>query len=499
MRRRTLRDWRDASGVAMVTVLLVGAGLTVLGSAAAFTTIQEFRSGTDDRRALAALSYAEAGVDRMVTHLKSGLVTYNDMNRAGCADPPLALPDGVVGQGEYSVELTVYDPEAVDPADRFPIAPTDGACASRPINPHVGQGNNPEQSFFVITAEGRHPAATRTVRQVIAVEPVGLPIGIYATNIDINSANHPFQTVSMVSRTNITHRGSIAFLGEDPYYLIEDFFPSVSVLNLDDPVPAAAHAAGTIYLKHARDPEFEADTKNCDANNDSGGTGGVRSQSLWDSDGSSGSGAIASGCTGQTGWPSTSKFEQEQLENFATPELSAQDHQLLKEAAQRFGVYCSFQGAGGSGGTSCTKQGTPLAAGLDDYDTYIEEVTATTNSFVAYFEYRAGAATSNNLSEIFTVWGCDPDPDINRSVLVIVRNGGINWTGAGGEDINGAIIIDGDFNATGNFTFNGTIIVKGQLNINSSAQEFGLDECWVRNMPGPFLRAVPTQWSEIDR
>jgi len=494
--RRLRSRWDSQHGVAMVTVLLIGSALTVVTTAAAFVTIGEFRSGSDDRKALAALSYAEAGIDRMVNHLRTGLVTFNDMNSAGCSDPPLSLPDGNVGVGSYSVSLTVYDPVPSDQTQRFPIPPTGGACANRPESPHPGQDND-DRTFFVITSEGRHPAATRTIRQVIAMEPINLPVGIYANSIDISSAIHEFQTVSMVSETIITNRGTLGFVDNDPYYLISDFFPGVTGRALTDPVPAAAHAAGTIYLKQSRDAEFEDDTKNCAANNEHPGIpDAVASQSLWDSDSSGGS--ITDGCAGQVGWPSSSFFDQAQLADFATPNLSAQDHQVLKDAAKRYGVYCSFPGFGGTGTTGCVQQGIVKAAA---YPAYIEDVAAGTPSFVVYLEFLAGSPdkTENDVREIFEVWGCNDDPDLNRSVVVIIRNGGINWTGAGGQKINGALIMDGNFRATGGFEFNGSLIVKGSLSINSSSQHFSVDDCWVKNFPGPFMRALPTQWSEIDR
>lgn len=496
MRARMVRVLRDRAGVAMITVLLIGAGLTVVTSTAAFVTIEEFRAGNDDRRALAALAYAEAGIDRMLSHIKSGLVTYDDLNSAGCSEAALELPIGNVGVGTYRVSLTVWDPGATDPANRFPIPPSSGACANRPTSPHPGQGG--DQTFFAITSVGRHPQATRNIRQIIALEPVGLPIGIYASAVDINSAKHEFQTVSMVSETTITNRKSISFIGDDPYYFIGDFFPGATGRDITEHVPAAAHAAGAgLFLKQGRDAEFETATKNCSANGTDGGA--VAHQSLWDSDGSTGSGPITSGCTGQVGYPSTSKFTTEQLASFATPELSEQDHQTLKEAAQRFGVYCTFQGASGTGGTSCIQQGTDKGT-AGTYDTYIADTLASgTNNFVAYFEFRSGGATQNAIDKIFSVWACNPDPDLSKSIVVIVRNGGVNWTGGGGNQINGAVIVDGDFSATGGFTFNGTLIVGGVLRITSSSQHFGLDDCWVSNMPGPFFRAVPTAWSEIDR
>lgn len=489
---------KDQTGVAMVTVLLIGAVLTVLSSTAAFVTIEEFRAGGNDRRALAALSYAEAGVDRFISHIKSGLVTYKDLNVAGCSKPAITLATGTVGAGEYRASLTVYDPHAAAPADRFPIPPSGGACATRPDSPN--QAGTNDQTFFVITSIGRHPAATRTVRQVIALELINLPVGIYAHSINMQSAKHPFYSVSMVSETEITHRGSISFIGDDPFYRVEDFFSNATGRALTAPVPAAAHAAVQNFLFQSRRPEFADDTKQCNGNGSEGTSNPA--QSLWDSDGSAGSGTITSGCTGWASgneWPHSSKFTEENLKQLAQPTISEQDHQTLAQAARRYGVYCTFPGSGGSGGSKCYQQDVDQGTGTA-FGTYIENVVASgRRNFIAYLDYRSGAPSNNNMSDRFTVWGCNDNPDLSKSVVVIIRNGGINWTGAGGNKINGALIMDGDFTAVGGSTINGTVIVRGRLNINSSAQHFTLDECWVDNMPGPFFRTVPVQWAEVDR
>ena len=45
-----MRGMRNQSGVAMVTVLLVAMVMTVVASAAAFSTINELKAGQDDRQ-----------------------------------------------------------------------------------------------------------------------------------------------------------------------------------------------------------------------------------------------------------------------------------------------------------------------------------------------------------------------------------------------------------------------------------------------------------------
>ncbi|MEA2453582.1 MAG: hypothetical protein QOG04_2292 [Actinomycetota bacterium] len=493
----------------MVTVLLVGASLTAVAAVASFATIREFKAGKDDRNAALALSYAEAGVDRFINYMKSGRLTYAKMNTAGCnGKPAIALPPGQIASGSYTASLTVYDPNAATPADRFPIPPSSGACASRPDSPHPGQGN--DLTYFLITSTGTNPAASRTVQQVVALTPVGLPIGMYARQFDPKA--HPaFTNISSVSETTHNDRQKNQFSGIDSYYLIRDFFSSVTGRSLDEHIPAAAHAVGGIFLKNSGTPEFTGPTsgyKNCSGNT------GVASQSLWDSDGSAGSGGpITSGCAGQVGYPSNSSFSSTQLSNFAKPRLTEQDHQALKEAAKAYGVYCALPAAGIAGTATCTVKGvsnTYTPAALADYKGMVQSVlngslipsVPGTNTFVVYIEFTGGIPSLNNIGLLGDVWGCTDlsNPDNNKSVVVVVRNGGADWGGAGGTKFTGALLLDGNFTTTGSLTIDGSIIApNGTISFGSSSQLMTLSDCWVENMPGPFLKSVPGRWSEVDR
>lgn len=506
---RASSTFRSESGVAMVTVLFVAAALTAVTSVAAFATIREFQAGSDDRKAVEAIALAEAGIDRYLTYIKSGLLTFRDMNKAGCgSSPPLELPVGSVGNGTYTASLTVYDPTASG-TSRFPP----DACANRPLKPHNADG---DLTYFVIRSVGQHPAARREIQQVIALKPVGLPIGLYANRIDIQSARHPFENISMISETTISNRGQAAFIGEDSYYLVKDFYSGVTgSISLDSPIPAAAHAATQILLGKSSDPEFTADaggTHNCEANNTLV-AGSVAFQALWDGDGSSNSGTIAAAditadpsCTGQSGYPNSSKFLPDQLAAFSKPRLSLEDHQALREAAKIYGVYCSFPGTppavGDSAGQICYKQNV-LQPATATYDGLIEAVSSVRNSFVAYMEFRSGTAANNNLLSPFSVWGCtdtDPNPpDTNKSVVLVARNGGVKWLGGAGQMISGAFLIDGNFEVRGGLEFDGTIVAGGTIAITSASQHFRLSDCAIENLPGPFFQTIPGHWSEIDR
>ena len=464
-------------GVAMMTVLFVGAAMTALTSVAALATIRDFRAGTDDRKATEALAYAEAGVDRLMHHIRGGSVSWGQLKNAGCPTP-LVVPDGSVGRGSFGTYLTVVDPFAATADGRFPPQ----ACATVPSSPR-------DPLYLAVVSTGTHPKAVRVVQQVLKVEDIDLPIGLSAENVDANGTPN-LGNISMITDGQIMGRKQLNFAGLDPYYRLGDFWPGhtwTNGLSANSPAPAGAHAVGGIYLNNnGKDPEFTgAATKNCSANKDAGNT-----QSLWDSDGRGGD--HSGGCPGQTGWPPSSLFTAAQYDAIAPGTLGLEDHEILKDAAKEAGLYCYVPASG----AWCIRQGSsPIG-----YTADVAPIVASgTKSFVAYFEFPTGDPLSNNVNWASDVWntptGCNADPELNKSVVVVVKNGGVNFSG--NNKINGAFILDGNFDYTGTPQINGTVIAEN-IRVRGNAT-FSMDTCWVQNMPGPFLGATPVQWSEIDR
>lgn len=468
--------FNSEKGVAMMTVLFVGAAMTAVTSVAALATIRDFRAGTDDRKATEALAYAEAGIDRLIHHIRGGTVGWGQLAKAGCPNV-LEVPDGRVGNGSFETYLTVVDPFAANAQDRFPPA----ACSTVPPTPK-------SPLYVAVVSTGTHPKAIRVVQQVLKIEDIDLPVGLSAENIDANGTPN-LSNISMVSDGVIMGRKQLNFAGLDPYYTLGDFWPNQTWSNgltADSPAPAGAHSVAGIYLNNnGKDPEFTgAAPKNCFANKDLTNT-----QSLWDSDGR-GSGH-SGGCPGQTGWPTTSLFTQERFNAIAPGTLEGEDHEILKDAAKAYGLYCYIP----TSGAYCIRLGTQIG-----YTTDVAPiVSAGVKNFVAYFEFPTGDRLSNNISWASSVWnpptGCNPDPDLNKSVVVIVKNGGMDFSGT--NQVNGAFILDGNFDYTGRPHINGTVIAEN-IRVRGDAT-FSMDTCWVQNMPGPFLGATPVQWSEIDR
>jgi hypothetical protein len=525
---------RSQTGVAMVTVLFIGAALTAVVSVAAFATVKELRASTDDRRSAQALSFAEAGVDRMLNYVRSGRVNWNMISLAGCTaatspdgvnHPALGLPGGAsgsVGTGSYSVRLEVFNPFASTPATRF--AP--GACqpASVPpgyqryyLSPKTPSG---APQYFAITSTGASatnptpcPASVgggcRVVRQVLQVKGLGLPVGIYAKESIDSNGNPTMNDISMITPGSITGREKLTFNGYDRYYSLADFGWTTMTNATTTPVPAAVHALGTISLKNVIQQQgFEhPPNPNCSANLRAGTRPG---QSAWDQSGGGGqtpantppcAGWVAAGGT-PAGPPPTSKISD--LSAVAPkPDLSPEDFLVLKDSAQTDGVYCGMTGPTFVGAT-CTRRGAPWTTNNPIPSGLITDLgISSTNPalpgvFIAYFEFPNPPLTSSsNLVTWKAGWGpCNTDPNLNKQVILIIRNGNLKISA--GTQIHGALIVpDGDVDDSGGSDIDGTVIAKTFTQRGN--QTFSMSSCALRSLPGPYLDFTPFAWTEVDR
>jgi hypothetical protein len=502
--RKVLSPVRNQRGVALMTVIFVAAALLVVSSTAAFVTVREFQAGTDDRKATEALAYAEAGVDRMIQYLRdSGTVTNNEISKAGCdaQHPAIAIPPTNIGRGKFTVSAYLYEPTGATPEAK--LATLHPRNTTPPDTFACGLATGLKRtSYLAIESIGEHPAAKRVVQQVVKVTPRGLPVGIAADEISVTGTAQTIG-ISMISPNKIVGRDKIVFTGNDPYYKVGDFWPNGPFppgVTASSPIPSAAHAVGGIYLKaNGSEWEFAGGPKNCTANKATGTLppGYRDGQSLWDSDGvlnlSPQHSPITSGCTGQTGYPPSSYFTAEDHERVVPHKLDETDHRALKQAAKSYGIYCSISGSS----ETCIKQGAPFAHSGNWQDGDVASVFGSgTRNFIVYIDFTGGSSPfANSVSWKASAWGCNDDPAVSKSIVVVVKNGGLSLES--GAMVNGALLLDGEFKYSGGPIFNGTI-VAGKFTVSGNAT-FSLDECWVRNMPGPFSSVTPVHWSELDR
>lgn len=487
-------------GVAMITVILVGAALTVVTSTAAVISIQDFRSGADDRRATEALAFAEAGVDRMLTELRRTDYGWERLNEAGCRLAPIAVPQGDLGSNRYyNAYLTVYTLNpTVAPADRLPVVgswrpgdPWSTANDSRTVCTDHENVPPTRALLFAITSTGEHPTATRVVRQVVRISTRGLPIGMYADSVNVQGGTPRALSISLVTPGSISDRDNLAFSGLDPYYKMGHFWEGAS---MDEPAPASVHARGTINCNNsscrARGNREHPGPLNCDAN------GTANGQSRWDQSGLGGSLSGVASCPGYAGLPPYSNFTEADLERSRpTPQLTPEDYALLKQAAQDRGLYCR---QGTSGPASCT---TPTSS-FTSSSLNIQSVAGVGNRYVAYFDFPSTGDPFANSREV--VWSaavspCSDDPAVNKSVIIIVRYGSVQLSGQ--DEINGAFFVpEGRIwlrGQGGTFKVHGTMVAK-QIDIGGNAEVL-LSSCWVNNMSTLFLNVRALSWSEVDR
>lgn len=510
--KNIMRVKSSETGIAMVTVLFVGAALTAVASVAAFTTVRELQAGGDDRRASEAVAVAEAGIDRFVEYVKSGDVHWGRLRLAGCdaAHPEVVVKGRLGPQREFESVFEVYNPHAANAAER--VAPA--ACVGTEANPR--HPSPKEEQFFAITSTGTAPSATRVVRQVVRIGTVGLPIGVYAEGLAMNG-NPDFIGVSYISRYDVEGREKMSFSGTDPYYTLNDFWPGLSD---GTHMPASVHSLGKIFLKKLNQENSleHPPTLNCTANQ----AGGTKGQSMWDQ--SSGGGTISAACTAPNAWPGSStgtdvppgpaagEFPPTSFlspavfdEVVPQPALSDQDYLALKASAQSSGLYCFVPA---SGTKQCSRLGaswpnqdgtTGTAVSVSSTDT--AAVTSSSPSFVTFIEFEdeTKAMTGNQL--VFetgaNVWPCSDNLEQHRSVVIVVRNGSYGL-GTGNVQLNGLLVApEGEVRLRGGHEFQGTIIAKS-ANLQGDAV-FRNQPCWVRNMPGPFLSVTPAGWAEVDR
>lgn len=471
----------DERGIAMVTVLLVAAVLTVTASAATFMTIQEFRAGSDDRRGTTALAYAEAGLDRFVLLARGGRWSWQELVRSGCSGIPLATVSGSVGNGTYSVE--------VRPSPACPVGIP-----------------SPRNEFKVaITSTGLHPTATRVVQQVANLRPKGLPIGTYALNDVVVSgagSGPTFDGQSLIAGGNVSGRDVVAFVGNDKWYRKGHFFGS----TVPDPtsfIPTAVHAGGNVTCQGPKDcgrdgiEHTDDDTdRNCSAN-----PLGTALQSTWDESGQGGSNTTSlPSCGHPSGDAPDSRFTRNDAKRLApTPNLFDEDYRALKATAQSSGLYCIYQ-PGGKG--TCTSPNFP--GGTPAPSTWTSNELAkmgVPRNFTAYFDFPKDVlpdpfSADNTVNWNADVSTCSNDPLANRSVAMIIPNGSVS-AGSGGVITGGVIAPIGQALLTGGAKMHGSLIAD-RLVLKGSSR-FVLDDCWLNNMPALYLDVVPLQWREVDR
>ena len=495
----------DERGIAMVTVLFVGAVMTVTVSAAAFIAVQEFRAAGRDRGATTALALSEAGIDRTIQWIRSNRVTWRFIVLSGCtgtingATYQRITLNGQIGNGTYST--------TIKRADNCIPTPTTVPSPREPQQMVLESTGCTDNTVGLPCPAGE---SKRVVRQAVAVSSRPLPVGMSSNRVDLRGS--PTLRDMVVFATGIVNtRRQISVSGADPYYTKSDFYPCEGGLSEalgqcfteggvnDIAMPASVHSTDRIFLapngldEHPPNP-------NC-----------TQAQYIWDGSGTgryfSKPPAVpaAPGCPAFPNRPPSSLFTDTDYDRLASdPRLTEEDHLYFRGIAQQAGLYCSnfatAQQRCRRGGTNiCNDNASPACNVTRDTTLVNAEVAGLGNYFVVYIEFPEGVDPQTrmlnwNVTVPAPVNTCGTSTVSTTSVVVIVRNGGFepnqNFMGA-------AFAEDGRFEIGANLRFEGTIAAefirtRGAPTICNSRR-------WLDALPGVFLQVAPLQWSEVDR
>jgi hypothetical protein len=475
-------------GVAMITVIMVAAALTVTASTAALVTIREFGASQDDTKAAKALSYAEAGLDRLVQKLRGNGFGWKDVMLSGCPGHDtiatgLISLNGTLGTGDFTVVVT---PVSWNCSGAIPSVRTKQQVA--------------------LTSTGSHPAARRVLEQIVELQVKALPIGLYADqSVNFNGQGNGGKifTESLITPGSVTNREKTAFVGDDLFYTLGDIYSASELatlsLNAQTALPASVHAGGTIScssnpcgnakVEHPAVTDGQtggtSTNLNCVANATTGGASPA--QAAWD--GSSAGGVIppAVTCSGSSlGKAPTSLFSLQQAKDLAQlQQLSEPDFVNLRNTARTTGIYCTL--------TACTKNG---GASFNPPGTWQDaDLAGLPKVFTAYFDFPA--VGDPLASQRIVKWAAQWNPcSSGKAAVIIVRHGSFDM--AGNNTLVGAIIVpDGLVDLSGGGRYEGTVI-SSQLRISGNS-DLLLSQCFVENLPGVLWNVQTQHWSEVDR
>jgi Tfp pilus assembly protein PilX len=483
-----MRRLRNEAGVALITVLFIGAVMTVTVSTAAFVAVGEFRAANDDRGSSSALAYAEAGVDRTILWIRSNRAVWRQIVLSGCGTVagtvynPIRL-QGQVNNGHYNATISRAD-----------------NCSPVPTTIPPPQ----EAQQMVITSEGCTDgtagaacptgAARRVVRQAIRVGTRPLPIGMSSNRVD-SQGSPSLIGLTVFARGIVNTRSQIDVSGTDPWYEKEDFYPCTGGAvppacfpedgdNVGD-MPAAVHSTDRIFLRPNGTNEHPP-SPNC-----------AEPDFIWDGSATGGaSTALSTACPDYPLSPPTSLFTDADHDRLAsTPRLTEEDHHFFKSIAQQQGLYCSNYG---SAAQTCSKAGvTPVAGVAGDIDQL--DVAGLGQNFVVYIEYPAGDPLSRqlgwNVTNPVPTDVCTANPPVaNTMVVLIVRGAGVETK----TNFMGAIFAeDGNFSTAGNLRFEGSLAAN--VIRTRGTPTLCMTNRWLQSMPGVFLEVTALRWSEVDR
>lgn len=451
MRRLRLRQ-QDDRGIAMLTVVMVGAIMTALGVAITQTTIVNLDNAGRDRVASGALGAAEAGVAGAISYMRdNGVNSFCDT----CSERfNTSRPETIdyVGGGRAVVTVKVlqpYNPPSVK-AGRYLIRSTGTSGA--------GPGK-------------------RTIEQIVAVTPFAFPLGVYSQAKVNLGGQVAIAQESLFSGACIDSRSKLRFIAG----------PSGSIVDPYNDIPAGAHSISYITdrnqggaagcatnLSSVTDTIHSGTTCSTAYPTDQTGLGGPFTAA--DS-------ACITASQGKGDYPTKgSKFDLDTLREtygFVPRGLTDEQFAILKAKAKANGTY--FKGA--------TAPVFPVASSIPGTPGY---------NPVIYLE-------DQNLSLTTQLngygWTSDPSCTLRHpSVILVVERGSVSM-GSSSRLTGHLFVPDGSVDFSGGADLTGTIFageVKFTGGGSNATGNIGLNDCYARNTHGGLFEITKERFRQVD-
>jgi hypothetical protein len=444
----------DEAGIALITVMLVGAVLAGMGILIVSTTITDLRSANSDRASARTLDVAEAGVSDAISYIRSKGVkqicgscgTITDWNTGHTIPYP---------RGQAVVSIVAINPY-------------------KP--PQVRVGHYSITSVGTTTGSGAsgsgQVAGKRTVQELVDVRPLSFPLGVYtASQVNLGGTVNMMQE-SLFSGSCVDSRSKLVMVPGPTGSNIDPFYN----------IPAAVHSTSYITDKNtscldpaSADSQAIHKTSTCSSTYpaDQDTLGGYPYPA----------GVAGDACRNATSGygdydTNGSNFSNTTFVNtygFLPRGLSDDDYAQLKAKAIAAGTYFPA-------GTSIvwpTASTDPANAGYNP---------------VIYIQNQNATIQSGDLSGY--AWTSDPTCTQNHpTAVVIVDHGDLNISS--GASLSGFIFVpDGNIKFTGSPTVIGTMFSKS-LDW-SGGSTVGLNDCFAANTNGGILNVTKYSWREVD-
>lgn len=460
------------TGAAMLTVLMLMAVLTGIGSTLVMLTTNNLENASRDRQATGALATADAGVAQALEYVR-----HNGVGRLTCMDADYENPN--------LAATSPTNPCLTNPTGwASPVTPqqvnvnggaTCGAASTcyKVFITSIVRYNPPavKTGRYRIHSQGAFGASAgaRAVSVDVDVTPTTLPIGVFGKELDGNGGTQLYNvslfTTDCVSpRYNGSGNGTRFSTGLDPYW----------------GEPAAANSTATVSTSN-----------NCGAGGSIHATAPCPSNAelYYDRDGRGGPVSPSSACGSYIGADNQVKTRATTLFTYADLQtygyrpggLSDKQYDDLRRRALSQGLLNP------SLSTLAMSLQAAVNAGIANTVVYFDNLTpAQTIDLKSTHIPTAFSRTPGNLAT------CSAN-----SVVVVVRTGNLSYQSGTSEWRTLALLVpEGTYKGNGGYNVLGTLFAN---NISLGGNEnFQLDDCFIDNLPGGLLELDAVSFREED-